>query len=223
MGHTPHLLLPGPWEGSRLPMGDDQVHHLSRVLRMDDGEEVTYTDGAGTVGEGRLAEGAIERGVEGAGVSAPSLEVAVAPPASRQRARFVVEKLAELGVRRLIWVRTSRTEGRPPADDKTMAWVVSALEQSRGAWLMAVERSALADLDSGRLVVVHPGPEPFTLSGPAPGSPILLVGPEGGLDEAEIAPEAARLALGPTILRVETAAVAATVSWYGLHSPQHPR
>jgi 16S rRNA U1498 N3-methylase RsmE len=100
---------------------------------------------------------------------------------------------------------------------------VSALEQSRGAWLMAVGRNELADLDSGRLVVVHPGPQPFTLSESAPGSPILLVGPEGGLDVAEIPPEAARLTLGPTILRVETAAVAATVSWYGLHGPQRPR
>lgn len=223
MGHVPHLFLPGPWEGSRLPLGDDHVHHLSRVLRLGEGAEVTYTDGAGTVGEGCLSAAAIERGVEGPGPSTPYVEVAVAPPASRQRSRFVVEKLAELGVRRLTWVRTRYTEGRPPAHDKSKAWAVSALEQSRGAWLMAVGRNELADLDSGRLVVVHPGPRPFTLSESAPGSPILLVGPEGGLDVAEIPPEAARLTLGPTILRVETAAVAATVSWYGLHGPQRPR
>jgi molecular chaperone DnaJ len=175
MGHVPHLFLPGPWEGSRLQLGDDHLHHLGRVLRMGDGAEVTYTDGAGTVGEGWLAEAAIERGVETPGPSTASLELAVAPPASRQRARFVVEKLAELGVRRLIWVRTRHTEGRPPANDKSKAWAVSALEQSRGAWLMAVGRDELSDLDSGRLVVVHPGPNRSPSRGPP-----RLADPSGG-------------------------------------------
>lgn len=223
MGHVPHLFLPGPWEAPRLLLGDGHVHHLTRVLRMGDGAEVSYTDGAGTLGRGTLQQGAVERGPEAVGTSAPPVSVAVAPPASRQRARYVVEKLAELGVRRLIWVRTRHTEGRPPSDEKARAWVHSALEQSRGAWEMTIDQTALADLDGGRLVVVHPGPDPFTLSGPAPDSPILLIGPEGGLDEDEIPSGAARLALGPTILRVETAAVAATVSWYGLHGRQRPR
>lgn len=223
MGHVPHLFLPGPWESPRLLLGEDHVHHLTRVLRMGDGAEVSYTNGTGTLGRGTLEQGAVERGSETVGTATPAVEVAVAPPASRQRARYLVEKLAELGVHRLVWVRTRRTEGRPPSDEKAQAWAHSALEQSRGAWHMRIGRATLGDLDVRRLVAVHPGPEPFTLSGSAPDSPILLVGPEGGLDESEIPPGAARLALAPTILRVETAAVAATVSWYGLHGREHPR
>lgn len=217
MGHVPHLFLPGPWQGPELALGDDHDHHLTRVLRMSPGAEVSYTDGEGTAGRGRLGRGLVERGAESSGSVGPSVEVAVAPPDSRQRARFVVEKLAELGVRRLSWVRTRRTEGRPPPEEKTRAWAVSALEQSRGTRLMAVTRSDLDDLDPELLVVVHPGPDPFSLTSPGPESPVLLVGPEGGLDEAEIPPGVPRLSLGPTILRVETAVVAATVSWYVLH------
>ncbi|HSJ36403.1 MAG TPA: 16S rRNA (uracil(1498)-N(3))-methyltransferase [Acidimicrobiia bacterium] len=223
MGHVPHLYLPGPWQGPELALGDDHEHHLTRVLRMSPGAEVSYTDGEGTAGRGILGRGVVERDDESSGSLGPAVEVAVAPPDSRQRARFVVEKLVELGVRRLIWVRTRRTEGRPPPEEKARAWAVSALEQSRGTRLMAITRSHLDDLDPGRLVVVHPGPDPFSLAGPRPESPILLVGPEGGLDEAEIPPGAPRLALGSTILRVETAALAATVSWYALHGPDRSR
>ncbi|HLU32312.1 MAG TPA: RNA methyltransferase PUA domain-containing protein, partial [Acidimicrobiia bacterium] len=114
MGHVPHLYLPGPWQGPELALGDDHEHHLTRVLRMSPGAEVSYTDGEGTAGRGILGRGVVERDDESSGSLGLSVEVAVAPPDSRQRARFVVEKLAELGVSRLIWVRTRRTEGRPP-------------------------------------------------------------------------------------------------------------
>lgn len=222
MGHVPHVFVPGPWLGDELPLQPEQAHHLRRVLRMPPGDEISYTDGEGQVGRGRLGHSGIEREVEEAAPSPPAVEVAVAPPASRSRARFLVEKLAELGVRRLIWVRTRHAQGRPPADDKARAWAVAALEQSRGAWLLRFARSDLADLDAARLVVVHPGPDPFSLSGDAARPPVLVVGPEGGLADDEIPPAAARLSLGSTILRVETATVAATVAWYALHPDTHP-
>ncbi len=207
MAQTPHLYIPLPWEESSVAIADDQRHHLLRVLRLTRGAPVTYTDGAGTFGEGRLINSGVERGPEHPVDRHAEVSVAVAPPASRSRCRFLVEKLAELGAARLWWIATRRTEGRAPADDKARAWVVAALEQSRGSWLMQTSSSSLADLDSQQVVVADPDGE----SGPIPPDAVLVVGPEGGFDDGEIPPGWRRVSLGPNILRVETAAITATV------------
>lgn len=206
MGHIPHLYVPGPWTDSGLKLTDSQQSHLFKVLRMVEGDPVSYTDGAGTVGRGRLERSLIERGVESRHPSPSAVTVAVAPPSSRQRCRILVQKLAEIGVRRLTWVRTRHTEGRPPSPDKTWAWIESAIEQSRGAWLTDVTASRLNDLEVARLVVAHPGGGRLDQT-EIPSDPILLVGPEGGLDDDEIPARSQRISLGPTVLRVETAAV----------------
>ena len=64
MGHSPHLLLPGPWEQDLVDVSEQQRHHLDKVLRLDDGRPVEYTDGMGIVGSGRYAAGAVVRGPE---------------------------------------------------------------------------------------------------------------------------------------------------------------
>lgn len=207
MGHIPHLHIPGPWTTPGLPLDRNQQHHLAKVLRMGDGDPVTYTNGAGVIGQGSLREGGIARGEESHADRNATVGVAVAPPSSRQRCRFLVEKLAELSVERLIWVSTRHTQGRrPPPEDKAKAWIKAAVEQSRGAWMMEISHADVGDLEAEQLIVAHPSGEP-TASVASSGSPLLLVGPEGGLDEDEIPPDVPRLSLGPTVLRVETAAV----------------
>lgn len=203
MRHLPHLYLPRPWEGPILSLSDGHRHHLRRVLRVGEGDPVSYTDGRGVTGWGRLDEDAVVRGNESERARPSTLTVAVAPPTSRDRIRFLVEKLAEMGVARLLWVRTRQTEGRPPPDSKSYAWATAALEQSRGAWLMEIDRAALEELDRARLVVADPaGGDP-----PQGENLILLVGPEGGLEPGEVPGEVQRVSLATTILRVETAAM----------------
>lgn len=207
MAQTPHLYIPQPWEGGLLEIDEAQRHHLNRVLRLAPGGPVTYTDGAGTFGQGRLGGSGVERGDEHSVGRHANVSVAVAPPGSRSRCRFLVEKLAELGVAQLWWVTTRRTEGRPPPGEKARAWVVAALEQSRGAWLMKTGDCSLEHLDSERVIVADPGGGPM----PIPPGSVLLVGPEGGFEADEIRHDWRRMSLGPNILRVETAAIAATV------------
>jgi RsmE family RNA methyltransferase len=122
----------------------------------------------------------------------------------------LVEKLAELGVARLIWLQTIHGQGRPPQAERTAAWAVGALEQSRGGWLMETSEALVAmDALPRPLLVAAPGGEP---SPPRVRSATVAVGPEGGWAPDEIPTDATCIELGPTILRVETAAiVAATV------------
>lgn len=206
--HVPHLVVPAPWEGETLPLSVVQWRHVNKVLRMRPGQEVTYTDGLGTLGRGTLGTQMIERGEERMMERPRDIVVAVAPPANKDRQRYLVEKLAELGVAKLVWLETKHGNERVASPAKVFSWVLNAVEQSRGAHLMETspEVLRLGDLE-GRLVVCHPGGQ----RDPGPGD-IVAIGPEGGFSDDEIPSDAALWDLGPTILRVETAAVVAAIS-----------
>ena len=139
MGHVPHLLVPQPWPEIALPISEHTERHLTRVLRRPEGSPLTYTDGIGTRGRGTYAPGRVVRGAEDrVAAVAPEIVLAVAPPRSIDRVRFLVEKAAEFGVTEVVWLATRHGEQRAPRHDKAQAWAVGALEQSRGAWLTRV-------------------------------------------------------------------------------------
>ncbi len=182
-------------------------HHLEKSLRIDRGE-VTYTDGAGLFGSGSYDAGSVARGDERTISPPPPVTVAVTPPHSKDRARFLVEKLGELAVTRLIWLETAHAQGRPPRPDKSAAWVSAALEQSRGSWLMEIVGPLQISDAVGYgtcLFADADGQAPAEMD--SVDSPVLMVGPEGGFAPGEIPGDAIRISLGPTILRVETAAI----------------
>ena len=207
--HRPHILIAGCGSNDA-PIAVDPaaVRHLEQVLRFSSGE-VSYTDGEGLIGTGFYRAGVIERGRENPVDRPTALSVAAAPPRTASRLRFLVEKLAELGVKRLVWLRSAHTEGRPPRLEKAERWAAGALEQSRGAWLMqigveSIPVSAVAAI--GTPVFAEPGgldPSELLLAE----DPILCIGPEGGFAPGEVPDRGLRVDLGPTVLRVETAAV----------------
>jgi 16S rRNA U1498 N3-methylase RsmE len=137
MGHVPHLFLPRPWEGDRLRISPEQKRHLETVLRLEGERPVEYTDGEGRVGSGTYqAGGWVARDQERALPRPSDLVVVAAPPDNKERARFLVEKLSEMGVAELRFLRSKHGQGRPPRLDRARGWAVSGLEQSRGAWLI---------------------------------------------------------------------------------------
>lgn len=205
MKHVPHLVVGAPWREETLELTVIQWRHLTKVLRMGRGEKVTYTDGLGNVGEGQLANHSIERGSEDTVKRPTRLTVAVAAPSNKDRQRFLVEKLAEIGVERLLWLETRHGTNRVSSPSKMFAWVLAATEQSRGAWLMEVGRDPvkLTDLEPG-WVACHPGGNTAV-----PVTDTVVIGPESGFAEDELPDDARLWDLGPTILRVETAALVA--------------
>ena len=214
-GHLPHLLVQGVWDDETLAVTGEQQHHLEKVLRLMPGEALSYTDGVGTVGTGVYTSGRIVRGHEATVPRANNLTLAVAPPTSRDRCRFLVEKLSELGVAHLVWLSTRHGEGRVPGAGKAESWAAAALEQSRGGWLIQISTGLVGWEELERpLVVAVPGGGEEVLEVRTVG-----IGPEGGLDPDDIPEDAASIDLGPTILRVETAAVVAASrfrrSWSG--------
>jgi len=198
------LYLEPPWSGSAIPLPEATRHHLHQVLRLSDGAAVTYTDGKGVTGVGMLASGTVQRGEETCvAATGAAVTIAVAPPRSNDRVRFLVEKLGELGVERLVWLRTRYGSTQPPRVVKARSWAVTAFEQSRGAWLMGIDDD-LVDIDEldGDTLVADPGGVSIS---PAQNDVNLVIGPEGGLGVDEVM--GTRVSLGSRILRVETSAI----------------
>jgi 16S rRNA (uracil1498-N3)-methyltransferase len=206
MKHVPHLVIGAPWkEGEQLPLSILQWRHLNKVLRLGEGDPVSYTDGLGVIGEGRLGSQVVDRGEETRVRPQRRFTVAAAPPASKERQRFLVEKLTELGVSHLQWLETRHGKNRPSAAPKVFTWVVAALEQSRGAWLMEVSRDLVGWEEIERPIVACDS----TGGGMPADVGTVVIGPEGGWSPGEL-PEGVTLwNLGPTVLRTETAAVVA--------------
>jgi len=211
MSRIPHIAVGAPWDGPELALSTAQWRRLTKVLRLRRGDAVSYTDGLGAVGTGTVLDRSLVRGEEREAPRGRELWVAAAPPANKDRQRFLVEKVAELGVARLLWLRTERGKGRVASGPKLFAWALAALEQSRGAWLMetAPELVGWGELAAPVVVCRRGGP-------PAPpDAATVVVGPEGGFADGEIPPDASGWDLGPTVLRVETAAVAAVARMMG--------
>ncbi|MEN8114383.1 MAG: RsmE family RNA methyltransferase [Actinomycetota bacterium] len=207
MRHVPHCFVPAPWTDDRLALGEATVRHLERVLRLAPGDPVSYTDGSGTIGSGPWAAPFIERGAED---STPrgshEVTIAVAPPKGSDRQRFVVEKLAELGVARLIWISTRYGDAKSPKPAKAATWAIGALEQSRGAWLLDIGGPmGLADVP-GDMAIADPAGERI---GSGPSVDTIAIGPAGGWHPDELAEASMTVTLGDRILRTETAAIVA--------------
>ena len=204
--HIPHVVIDGPWDTDSLSLSDAQQWHLSTVLRIGSGERISYTDGQGRTGEGVLkGPETVVRGEETTVPRPLEIVVAVAPPTSKDRQRFLVEKLAEMGVEQTRWLRTVTGSDRLASGPKLRAWARSGLEQSRGSWEMRVNSETVSWNELERpLVVCHPGGE-----GRPSYARTVVIGPEGGLTDDEIPVDAELWDLGPTVLRVETAAVVA--------------
>lgn len=191
----------------------DDEHHVFRVLRLRAGEEVTVSDGTGGWRSCRLGRGlALEPVAEAERRARPAPEITIGlAPVKGDRPEWAVQKLTEVGVDRIVFVATARAVVRWEGDrlDRQLARLRrvarEAAMQSRRAFLPAVEGVVpVASLSGAALA--HPGGSPPSLA-----RPVVVVGPEGGWDPAELATAPALVDLGPNTLRAETAAVAACV------------
>ena len=191
-------------------LDEPTAHHLFRVLRVRDGDVVTVTDGRGRWRLCRAAGGEIVPTGEATASDEPlSRTVAFAIPKG-DRPEWIVQKLTEIGVTRIVLLHTERSVVRWDADraerhlTKLRRVAVDAVEQSRGVWLPDIEGPCAATDVLPTIAVAEPGGRRLTRDDTA-----LAIGPEGGWSPAELAASPARVELSPTVLRVETAALVA--------------
>lgn len=202
-------------------LGDDDQHHLGRVLRLRDGESVTASDGRGQWRACVWRDGALEVAGDVVAAAPPQMRCAVAfTPVKGDRNEWAVQKLTEIGIDEVIILApTQHSVVRWSDADKQLRKLrVVAREaamQSRRVWLPDVV--GLATLHEvcagdGAAVADPNGVALFTGVALSAGVSLVVVGPEGGFAEEELPAGVPRVQLGDTILRAETATlVAATL------------
>jgi 16S rRNA (uracil1498-N3)-methyltransferase len=228
---SPRLFVEPPLAGgSAVPLAPPQAHYLKDVLRLKPGDRVLVFNGRDGEWHGRL-EPAGKRGLALAiesqtrpQIAGPDLHYLFAP-LKRARLDYVVQKAVEMGVARLAPVMTRHTQAERVNVERMRANAIEAAEQCGILRLPEIAApvalaDALADLAPERLLVFcdedAPIADPVAALAAAVGAAALavLVGPEGGFAAEErdmlfARPNTVRLALGPRILRADTAAVAA--------------
>lgn len=210
-----------------LPESDSQ--HAIRVLRMKEGEELTVIDGKGNSYLCRLLDTHSKHAAVDIVECNPmplcwqqQLTVAVCPTKHMDRMEWMVEKLTEIGVNRIVPLLSKRSERKEVKVERLEKIAVSAMKQSLKSVLPIIEpmtpvKKFLSEANSGQKFIAHcdndserhllsKSYKPFT-------DATIMIGPEGDFspDEIEMAlsSEWLPVTLGDNRLRTETAAVVA--------------
>jgi 16S rRNA (uracil1498-N3)-methyltransferase len=216
--HLPATLPPG----ESVTLTGDEAHHAARVVRVREGEEVELFDGRGRAVSGVVTSVGRDVVVQ-LGTEVPSRESRLRMTLAMaiinlEKFELVLQKATELGVATIVPLVTDRVElRRERYAGKVERWnrvVFEAVKQCGRAAIPALEEPAKFDD-----VVARDGTNIlFDLDeSPAPAGKVdavtLLIGPEGGWSERELALARERGVyverLGPRRLRAETAAIVA--------------
>ena len=227
-----YLIAELPSIGDVVALSAEDAHHLTRVARRQHGDPVELIDSSGVRWPGQVAA------TDPASVVITGPSVLSAGEDVRgtlwlglckaDAAETVVRMVTELGLARIVFVRTERIGRVPGAEElerrtARLARIAEGAQRQcgRGAPLqidgLVDLGAALAQADNGRAVMLDPRAD-FGLPGCLADGAIehLFVGPEAGFADheraaaAEAGVRSARL--GPRILRVETACVAAVTT-----------
>lgn len=237
--------------GGAAPLLTEQINYLANVLRLRDGARVLVFNGR----DGEFAGSLALRGRKSAWLEAlemtrsqtrgPDIDFVFAP-LKHTRLDYLAQKAVEMGACALRPVRTKRTQAARLNLARLRANVIEAAEQCGviampEAFAMIDFEAQLRQWPAQRLLIFcdedAPHANPLaTLSRHDPKAGVsVLIGPEGGFDEAERRqllqmPNVARLSLGPRILRADTAGVAALAlvqatmgDWRGATQNQAPQ
>ena len=214
-----------------MTLSDDQAHHIAKVMRFKPGEKIVLFDGTGKEYSAEL-EHVSKKNVTLRVFSVRNadrlpdcrLTMAVALPRG-DRQKFLIEKLVELGVSTFVPLNTERAVSI--ANEKVISrinrQIIEACKQCGRNDLMNVlpaqslsalkEDLSLAD-ETPDFAIASPDAETsLSLLEFRPNRPIVIaIGPEGGFErtELELAIRSGwqLFSLGPSILRMETAAIA---------------
>ena len=218
----------GPLGPDNVTLTASEAHHLAAVRRFAVGDVVILFNGDGHEYPARVV-GLAKKQVtlQVIGVESPDrelgfpLHIAAALPKG-DRGDFLIEKLTELGVTDFTPLITERgvVKATDAKADKLRRAVIEASKQSGRNVLMRVhgpvEWLAWCGVQSGARFIAHPGEaSAIGAAKSLAGGALVAIGPEGGFTDAEVKVGRTAgwemLSLGPRVLRIETAALAAVV------------
>jgi 16S rRNA (uracil1498-N3)-methyltransferase len=227
---SPRLCVTAPLAaGAAVALSPAQAHYLTTVLRLKSGDGVLVFNGRDGEWSAAIAAGrrtvSLDVGAKTRHQTAAADLHYLFAPLKAARLDYMVQKAVEMGASRLQPVVTRHGQVARVNAERMQANAIEAAEQcgilslpdiapllplaritaerDPGRWLVFCDEAADVANPAGALGVIPPH------------APLaVLVGPEGGFAADERAallalPDVVRLALGPRILRADTAAVAA--------------
>lgn len=210
-----------------LTLPESDSRHAVKVLRMGEGEELQVIDGRGNLYTCRLMDAHPKRaGVEIVECHAQplpwtqQLTVAVAPTKHLDRMEWLVEKLTEVGVNRIVPILCDRSERRELKTERLEKIAVSAMKQSLKAWLPEMAgltplKEALKSFPASQRYVGYCDPSmerrDFSRAYRPEVDTMIFIGPEGDFSPSEINmlidAGVQPVTFGDNRLRTETAAL----------------
>ncbi len=228
------FLLRQPLQLATVELDGSEAHHLLHVLRAKVGDHLGLFNGDGDEALAEIVN------IRKRSAELRILEAWTVPPDPREltlavalpkgdRARWLIEKATELGVTRIIPLRTQRSVVEPGESklDKLEQTIIAACKQcGRSRFLrlspltamVNVLKSSVCDLT----LIAHPNAplsvsQAFSRTIERARATLILIGPEGGFTDDEfssaVASGATPVSLGPFLLRIETAAIAVATGW----------
>lgn len=218
-------------QGQRVTLSRDQAHYLFGVMRQTEGGFVSLFNGRDGEWRAEIIEASKRAGTilcvdQSAPLRLPPDLWLLFAPIKKARTDFIVEKATEMGAARIVPMLTDFTNSERVRRDRLQAHAVEAAEQCGGTFVPEVAEATrldrmLADWDPARRILFCDealAGQGGDLADLPPGPWAILIGPEGGFSDAErdrlaALDHAHAIALGPRILRADTAAVAALTLW----------
>lgn len=221
---------------------ETESQHCVKVLRTPPGDIIEVVDGTGFLYRCRMVEPhpkhALVEVVERLSLPLPWSEcitVAIAPTKHMDRMEWLVEKLVETGVNRIIPIRTRYSERKEIKPERLQKIAISAMKQSLKAVLpdilpmTQVSEVIKADYGSTQKFMAYCDPDIPRIGladAYVPGSnALILIGPEGDFSKEEIemalAHDFSPVTFGENRLRTETAALYGCTAIHVLNTAAH--
>lgn len=233
MKEVRYFYVPQASQTTSLP--DDEAVHAVRVLRLTAGDEMMLMDGQGFFYRARVTLATQKHCLYEIVESLPQspqwqgrVHLAIAPTKLMDRMEWLTEKAVEVGIDELSFLDCQFSERRSLKLPRIEKIVVSAMKQSRKAFLPRVNdmqsfRQFIASHSAGRRYIAHCYDEVPRVNlfdhlrqgGDAAADALVLIGPEGdfSIDEVRLAVDAGYVSvdLGASRLRTETAGLSAVM------------
>ena len=218
-------------EAQSVPLNKDQAHYIFSVMRKRVGDSILVFDGINGEWIASIEEISKKKGVlfcikqTNPQMLPPDLWLYFSP-LKKVRTDFIVEKATELGVGKIIPVRTEHTNSDRISIDRLRAHAREAAEQCGGTYVPKIVElqklnEVLNNFPMDRKILFcdeELKQSEVKLKNLEKGKWAILVGPEGGFSQNEKNhflkhPKTFSVSLGPRILRADTAVVSALTLW----------